>query len=127
AREIGLDDAVVGTRRARTAGEEPAAELRVGGEEALAVLDLAREVGRLGQREPVAREANGRREHARERQAAEAAVERHQARHLAWHADGEPTRAGEPGLGVPARAGMLGGCAAGDRLAAADRDGRPGR
>ena len=77
AREIGLDDAVVGTRRARTAGEEPAAELRVGGEEALAVLDLAREVGRVGQREPVAREANGRREHARERQAAEAAVERH--------------------------------------------------
>src|SRR5207245_2174346 len=72
AREIGLHDAVVGTWRARAAGEEPAAELRIGGEQALAVLDLAREMGRLGQREPVAREANGRREHARERQAAEA-------------------------------------------------------
>src|SRR5439155_1302204 len=44
AREIGLHDAVVGTRRARAAGEEPAAELLIGGEQALAVLDLAREM-----------------------------------------------------------------------------------
>src|SRR5436189_98447 len=80
-----------------------------GGGEVFAVLDLAREVARLGERESVAREANGRCEHARERQAAEAAVERRHARHLARHADGEPARAEERRLGLSARLEVLGG------------------
>src|SRR5438876_458684 len=92
--EISLHDAEVGAGGAPAAGEEHAAEVRVAGEEVLAVLDLAREVGRLGQREPLARQVNGRREHARERQAAEAAVERHHTRRLARHADGEPASVG---------------------------------
>src|SRR5207249_4354076 len=53
--EISLHDAEVGAGGAPAVGEEHAAEVRVAGEEVLAVLDLACEVGCLGQREPLAR------------------------------------------------------------------------